>query len=106
MHLPPADAFLAVAAKHRVSGGDIRFCCLGTVLRGVPMVEPHRSHIVSRSPHLDPTHCRAICHEVGERLRPALDRDRSPLPSRLRGMLDRFDEMDVRARLQSSQRIN
>ena len=70
------------------------------------MAEPHRSHLVSRSPHLDPTHYRAICHEVGERLRLALDRNRSPLPSRLRGMLDRFEEIDARPRLQSLSKNN
>jgi len=65
------------------------------------MVEPARSHIINRSPHLEPKHCKAICHEIGARLRLALDRDRSPLPSCLRGMLDRFEEADARARLQS-----
>jgi len=65
------------------------------------MVEPPRNHVINRSPHVEPTHCRAICHEIGARLRLALDRDRSPLPSRLGGMLDRFEEMDARARLQS-----
>jgi hypothetical protein len=65
------------------------------------MVEPPRNHVINRSPHVEPTHCRAICREIGARLRLALDRERSPLPSRLRGMLDRFEEMDARARLQS-----
>ena len=65
------------------------------------MVEPARNRITGRSPHLEPTHCTAICHEIGARLRLALDRDRLPLPSRLRGMLDRFEEADARARLQS-----
>ena len=50
---------------------------------------------------IEPTYCRAICHEIGARLRLALDLDRSPLPSRLRGMLDRFEVADARARLQS-----
>ena len=63
------------------------------------MMEPSRNHITNRYTHLEPTHCRAICHEIGARLRLALDRDRSPLPSRLRGMLDRFEEADARARL-------
>ena len=65
------------------------------------MVEPPRNHMINRSPHLEPTHCRAICHEIGARLRLALDRDRLPLPQRLRGMLDRFEEMDARPPLQS-----
>jgi hypothetical protein len=43
---------------------------------------------------LEPTHSRAIRHEIGERLRLALDRDRSPVPARLRGLLDRFEKMD------------
>jgi len=65
------------------------------------MLEPPRNHVINRSPPVEPTHCRAICHEIGARLRLALDRERSPLPSRLRGMLDRFEEADARARLQS-----
>ena len=62
------------------------------------MATPVRNH----SPHLEPTHCRAICHEIGERLRLALDQDRLPLPSRLRDVLDRFEEGDALARLHSS----
>lgn len=50
---------------------------------------------------LEPTLCRAISHEIGERLRLALDQDRSPVPSHLRELLDRFEEMDAWARLQS-----
>ena len=49
---------------------------------------------------MDLMHCRAICHEIGERLRLALDRDRSPAPPHLRELLDRFEEEDARARLQ------
>lgn len=64
------------------------------------MVEP-RNHATNRYPHLELTHYRAICHEIGARLRLALDRDRLPLPQRLRGMLDRFEEMDARPPLQS-----
>jgi len=65
------------------------------------MVESPRNHAISRYPHLELTHCRAIWHEIGARLRLALDWDRSPLPPRLRAMLDRFEEMDARALLQS-----
>ena len=46
----------------------------------------------SQARDLQPVHCRAICHEIGERLRLALDQDRLPLPSRLRDVLDRFEE--------------
>ena len=65
------------------------------------MVEPARNRITNRSPRLEPTHCRSISHEIGARLRLTLDRDRSPLPPCLRGMLDRFEEADAWARLQS-----
>jgi len=51
---------------------------------------------------LDLMHCRAICHEIGERLRLALDQDRSPVSPHLRELLDRFEEEDARARLQST----
>jgi hypothetical protein len=52
--------------------------------------------------HLEPTHSRAIRHEIGERLRLLFDRDRSPVPARLRGLLSQFEETDVRAHLRSS----
>jgi hypothetical protein len=70
------------------------------------MGEPPRDHVINRSPRLELTHCRAICHEIGARLRLAFDRDRSPLLSRPGGLLDRFEEMDARARLQSSSKID
>ena len=89
----------------RVFGGDLRFCSFGADLRGVPIVEP-RSQQTTRPLPANPTHCRAICREIGARLRIALDRDQSPVPSRLRGVLERFEEMDARARLQSFSRIN
>ena len=63
------------------------------------MAEPVRSRAFSRSEHLDQAHNKAICHEIGERLRIALDRDQSPLPARLREMLERFQEMDALAPL-------
>ncbi|MEA2883391.1 MAG: hypothetical protein QOH32_2647 [Bradyrhizobium sp.] len=39
-------------------------------------------------------HCRAICEEVGERLRILLDRETSALPPRLQLLLDRLAELD------------
>ena len=60
------------------------------------MAELYRSHVIHRSSHLEPTHCRAICEEIGERLRCYLDRDVPP-PLRLRRLLDRFEEVDARA---------
>ena len=32
--------------------------------------------------NLDSSHCRAICDEIGERLRVVLDREAAPLPPR------------------------
>lgn len=65
------------------------------------MAEPLRDDVFGCAPHLEPRHSRAICHEIGERLRLALDRDRSPFPSSLCDILERFEEMDARARLRS-----
>ena len=42
---------------------------------------------------LDPEHCRAICDEVGERLRYALP-PASELPERLASLLQRLAEQD------------
>lgn len=47
-------------------------------------------------PHLERAHSRAICREIGERLRFDLDQDTSPLPSRLRELVHQFDQLDAR----------
>jgi hypothetical protein len=39
---------------------------------------------------LDSTHCRAICDEIGERLRFALSREVSEIPPFLRELIDRL----------------
>lgn len=43
---------------------------------------------------LDSEHCQAICEEVGERLRIALDRETGELPARLQLLLSRLAELD------------
>jgi hypothetical protein len=44
---------------------------------------------------IDPTHCRAICDEIGERLRIMLDRDATALPSRLQVLMLRLAAQDL-----------
>jgi hypothetical protein len=44
---------------------------------------------------LDSSHCRAICDEIGERLRMMLDREAAPLPSRLQVLMLRLFERDL-----------
>jgi hypothetical protein len=43
---------------------------------------------------MDSGHCRAICDEIGDRLRHLLDREASELPPRLRLLMDRLAELD------------
>jgi hypothetical protein len=43
---------------------------------------------------LDHDHCRAICHEIGERLRQVLKPDALEIPQRLLALLDRLAELD------------
>jgi hypothetical protein len=43
---------------------------------------------------LDSGHCRAICDEIGERLRIILDREADEIPQRLRLLTDRLAELD------------
>jgi hypothetical protein len=47
--------------------------------------------------HLDSDHCRAICDEIGDRLRDALKLNASELPLQLRRILARFEELDRQA---------
>ena len=44
---------------------------------------------------LDSSHCRAICDEIGERLRMILDHEAAPLPLRLQLLMDRLVEQDL-----------
>jgi hypothetical protein len=43
---------------------------------------------------LDPTHCHAICEEIGERLRAVLKPEASEIPPRLLVLLDRLAQLD------------
>lgn len=43
---------------------------------------------------LDSSHCRAICDEIGERLRMVLGREAAPLPPRLQMLMERLIEQD------------
>jgi hypothetical protein len=44
--------------------------------------------------HIDSGHCRAICDEIGDRLRIALDREASAIPPRLQMLLDRLAALE------------
>jgi hypothetical protein len=43
---------------------------------------------------IDSGHCRAICDEIGDRLRILLDREAGEIPQRLRMLIDRLAEFD------------
>jgi hypothetical protein len=43
---------------------------------------------------LDPTHCRAICDEIGEHLALILNRDVSEIPPRLLELLKKIAQLD------------
>jgi hypothetical protein len=43
---------------------------------------------------IDSGHCRAICDEIGDRLRILLDREAGEIPQRLRLLIDRLAELD------------
>lgn len=44
---------------------------------------------------IDSAHCRAICDEIGERLRVLLDRETTALPLRLQLLMERLAEQDL-----------
>jgi len=46
---------------------------------------------------IDSTHCRAICDEIGERLRILLDRDTTALPPRLQVLMLRLAAQELAA---------
>ncbi|MEA2913503.1 MAG: hypothetical protein QOJ15_5584 [Bradyrhizobium sp.] len=43
---------------------------------------------------IDSGHCRAICDEIGDRLRIVLAREPGEIPQRLRMLIDRLAELD------------
>ena len=43
---------------------------------------------------IDSGHCRAICDEIGDRLRIVLDQEPGEIPQRLRSLIDRLAELD------------
>ena len=43
---------------------------------------------------IDSGHCRAICDEIGDRLRILLDKEAGEIPPRLRLLIDRLAELD------------
>jgi hypothetical protein len=43
---------------------------------------------------IDSGHCRAICDEIGDRLRILLDKESGEVPQRLRMLIDRLAELD------------
>jgi len=43
---------------------------------------------------LDHTHCRAICEEIGDRLREVLDRNTSRTPPNLQRLIDRLADLE------------
>jgi hypothetical protein len=43
---------------------------------------------------LDPTHCRAICDEIGERLGQILNRDALEIPPRLLALLNKLAQLE------------
>lgn len=43
---------------------------------------------------IDPTHCRAICDEIGDRLRYILKQETSEVPPRLLELIDKLAELE------------
>jgi ABC-type Zn2+ transport system substrate-binding protein/surface adhesin len=43
---------------------------------------------------LDHTHCRAICDDIGERLRETMGQESTNMTPNLRRLIDRLDELD------------
>jgi hypothetical protein len=50
---------------------------------------------ISNELQIDSSHCRAICDEIGQRLRVILDGESPAMPRRLQMLLDRLAEQDL-----------
>ena len=56
----------------------------------------------ANEPKIDSAHCRAICDEIGERLRIMLDREMTALPPRLQVLMLRLAAQDLAGSLSIS----
>ena len=63
-----------------------------TVAAMAKLLPPQDPHLTEALVELD--HCRAICTEIGERLQHGLARDTSPVPTRLRKLVNRIAELE------------
>lgn len=52
------------------------------------------SKMIAADLRIDHVHCRAICDEIGERLRHSLTREAGELPPRLKLLVDRLAQLD------------
>jgi hypothetical protein len=62
-----------------------------------PTVTHPSTHGHDPPPDLEPKHCRANYEEIGDRLRQGMAPDASPMPSRLRQLLNRLAEVGRRS---------
>ena len=62
-----------------------------TVAAMAKLLPPQNPHLTEA---LELDHCRAICKEIGERLHHSLGRDTSPVPTRLRKLVNRIAELE------------
>jgi hypothetical protein len=77
-----------------IAGGSLKFEAY------CPRIERRErlmSHPQSAALKLNSVHCRAICEEVGERLRILLDREAGAIPPRLQLLVHRLAELDCEA---------
>src|SRR5712671_2734785 len=87
--LIPRDASRSNAA--RIAVGSLKFdayCLCNKTLRKKAMATQNELKI-------DSSHCRAICDEIGDRLRAMLDREPPAMPLRLQVLLNRLAEQDL-----------
>jgi hypothetical protein len=52
------------------------------------------SKMMAAELRIDHVHCRAICDEIGDRLRHSLTREVADLPPRLKLLVDRFAQLE------------
>jgi hypothetical protein len=52
------------------------------------------SNLTAAKLAIDPVHCRAICDEIGERLRYALKQEVSDIPPKLLMLIDKLAELE------------
>jgi hypothetical protein len=78
----------------RIAGQNLLHRDIGRIELGASHSRPAMPNRHAPVSALDHSHCRAICDEIGERLRLALKPNAAQIPPRLQALMERLAQLD------------